>query len=77
MFLDVIMIFFPILNFTITCSEVKFSSFNFMDRYRSRATSQNFMKELSQSDLLFLSYGSGYISTPKIKKKRKLDLYRI
>ena len=38
-----------------------------MDCYRSRATSQNFMKELAQSDLLFLSYGSGYITTPKIK----------
>ena len=38
-----------------------------MDCYTSRATSQNFMKELAQSDLLILSYGSGCITTKKIK----------
>ena len=36
-----------------------------MDCNSSRAASQNFMKELGQSDLLFLSYDSGCITTPK------------
>ena len=53
---------------TIYCSEAKFWSFDFMDCYTSRALSQNFMKELAQSDLLFLSYGSGCIITTKIKQ---------
>ena len=43
-----------------------------MDCYTSRAISQNFMNELAQSDLLFLSYGSGCIMTPKIKKLKIL-----
>ena len=55
-------------NLTISCSEVKFWSFDFMDCYTSRATSQNFMKELNQSELPFLSYGSECIRTLKIKK---------
>ena len=42
-----------------------------MDCYSSRAASQNFMKELAQSDLLFSSYSSGCITTPKIKKTQK------
>ena len=40
----------------------------------SRAISQNFMKELAQSDLLFLSYGSGCITILKIKIKLKILL---
>ena len=57
-----------LLNLTRSCSEVKFLSFDYMDCYTSRATSQNFMKELAQSDLLFSRYGSGCITTPKIQK---------
>ena len=37
-----------------------------MDCYTSRAISQNFMKELAQSDLLFSSYGSGCITIHKM-----------
>ncbi len=43
-----------------------------MDCYSSRAALQNFMKELAQSDLLFSSYGSGYITTQKIEKTQNL-----
>ena len=32
------------------------------------------MKELAQSDLLFSSYGSGCITTPKIKKTQNMTL---
>ena len=45
-----------------------------MDCYTSRAISQNFMNELAQSDLLFLSYGSGCITTPKLKKTQNFTL---
>ena len=41
-----------------------------MDCYTSRAISQNFMNELAQSDLLFLSYGSEYITIHKIKTSK-------
>ena len=34
-----------------------------MDCHVSKCESQNFMKELAQSDLLFLSYDSGCITT--------------
>jgi len=45
-----------------------------MDCYSSTAASQNFMKDLAQSDLSFLSYSSGCITTPKIKKTKHLTL---
>ena len=57
---------------TISCSEVIFWSFDVMDCYSSRAASQNFMKELAQSDLLFLSVASGCITTQKIKETENL-----
>jgi len=41
-----------------------------MDCYSSRAASQGFMKELTQSNLLFSSDGSGCITTPKIKNSK-------
>ena len=69
MFLDIIMIL-ALLNLTRSYNEIKFSSLDFIDCYISRATSNKFMKELAQSDLLFLSYGYGYITTPKMKKKK-------
>ena len=43
-----------------------------MDCYTSRAISQNFMKDLAQSDLLFLSYGSGCITAPKNSKTQNI-----
>ena len=46
-----------------------------MDCYSSRAESQNFMKELAQSDLLFWSYGSGYEIAYK-SKNSKFDFNR-
>ena len=73
MFLDIIMIF-TLLDLTISYSEVKFWSFDVMDYYSSRAAYQNFMKELLQSDLLFLSYGSGCITILNIQKTQNLTL---
>ena len=52
-------------NLTLMQDMVIFKSFDVMDYNSSRAASQNFMKELGQSDLLFLSYDSGCITTPK------------
>ena len=46
-----------------------------MDCFSSRAISQSFMKELAQSDLLFSSYGSGCITTPKIQKFKNSKFY--
>ena len=45
-----------------------------MDCYSSRAASQNFIKKLAKSYLLFLSYGSGWITTQKVKKTQNLTL---
>ena len=45
-----------------------------MDFYSSRAESQICMKELGQSDLTFLSYGSGCLTTPKNKKTQNFTL---
>jgi len=46
-----------------------------MDYYTSRATSQNFMKELAHFDLLFLRLWLWMCNNPKNKKKTENFTY--